>query len=248
MQFSTIPLSITVASAYLADADGIISAHDDIDGHHHPHQHQQHHHHHHRDRHRHLRTGEESNGPGNGNGHNPWAGLDFCATRKPTKEDNNRAAAAMEKWNNRNTNNNRRDLEDLQVFDVPVYVHIINPSENEVMTQSDVQTQIDILDDAFDGFNFNLVDTIETANDSFWNFRPGSRNERSMKGALRRGGADALNIYYTEIRQGLLGWATFPHDYDRYPSDDGVVCLHSSGWGGSSAPYNEGDTLTHEVS
>ena len=97
------------------------------------------------------------------------------------------------------------------------------------------------------GWSFNLVSTTRTNNATWYTAGPNTTAERQMKTALRAGTGDDLNIYSNNPGGGLLGWATFPSDYASNPSNDGVVILFSSVPGGSAAPYNLGDTATHEI-
>jgi hypothetical protein len=91
-----------------------------------------------------------------------------------------------------------------------------------------------------------LEQTTRTTNANWYNGCYGSY-ESDMKNALRQGTADDLNIYSCNPSNGILGYATFPSSYASQPKLDGVVILHSSVPGGNAAPYNLGDTATHEV-
>lgn len=135
---------------------------------------------------------------------------------------------------------------------IPVYFHVIRSGSgisNGDIPDTMIAAQMDVLNAAFasTGWQFNLVATTRTTNATWFAAGPGSSAERQMKTALRQGSADDLNIYSTNPGGGYLGWATFPSSYSKSPSQDGVVLLFSSLPGGTAAPYNLGDTGTHEV-
>ena len=98
------------------------------------------------------------------------------------------------------------------------------------------------------GFQFTLVTETVTENTAWYNSAqddaPGS-DEYAMKAATRVGGKSDMNVW-SKSGAGFLGWATLPSGSsgDVY---DGVVIDAGTVPGGTSAPYNEGDTLTHEV-
>ncbi|MEJ7599044.1 MAG: zinc metalloprotease [Kofleriaceae bacterium] len=139
---------------------------------------------------------------------------------------------------------------------VPVYTHIITDTAGAGdITDAEVEAQLDVLNAAYAGetggdqtpFSFVNAGITRTANAAWYTVDYGTAEEVAMKTALRQGGPDALNMYLANLGGGLLGWATFPQDYTAEPHMDGVIVLTASLPGGSAAPYNEGDTATHEV-
>ena len=138
---------------------------------------------------------------------------------------------------------------------IPVYVHVIHDGVQGNVSDGMINAQLDVLNESFAGqtggvptrFVFVLAGVTRTLNASWFAMSMGSLAEQQAKSALRQGGAGALNIYTANPGGGLLGWSTFPWSYASDPDDDGVVVLYSSLPGGSAAPYDEGDTATHEV-
>lgn len=134
---------------------------------------------------------------------------------------------------------------------INVYFHVIRRGtgvSNGDITTTMINNQMSVLNNAYAswGWSFNLVTVTRTTNSTWFTGCYGS-SESAMKNALRQGTADDLNIYSCSPSGGILGYATFPSSYTSAPKLDGVVLLYSSVPGGTAAPYNLGDTGTHEV-
>ncbi|WP_299442530.1 zinc metalloprotease [uncultured Phycicoccus sp.] len=131
---------------------------------------------------------------------------------------------------------------------IPVHWHVITDGSKGNLTSSELASQLSVLNNAYagTGFSFQTASTDYTNNPSWYNgLTNGSSAERQMKNALHTGGKGDLNMYTADLGGGLLGWATFPKS--QVDPMDGVVMLDESLPGGSAAPYNQGDTGTHEV-
>ncbi len=135
---------------------------------------------------------------------------------------------------------------------IPTVFHVITRTDGTGnISDTQLAQQIDVMNTAFgaagSAFQFAQAGKTVTANNSWYTMGPGSQAESAAKSALRQGGPETLNLYLAGIGGGLLGWATFPENYSGNPSDDGVVILNGSLPGGNSAPFNLGQTATHEV-
>lgn len=140
---------------------------------------------------------------------------------------------------------------------IEVHVHVIarGPTAADgVVPPEQIQNQINVLNAAFapTGFSFVLVSTDTTVNSTWYTAGPGTTAQTQMKHALRRGGAESLNLYISHFdpvgnTNDYYSWATFPSSYSGNPMDDGVVLNNQTLPGAPVGPYNLGDTGTHEV-
>ena len=170
-----------------------------------------------------------------------------CATRQIDDSE----ASAVQKQLDRNSGRGRSSK-------IAVWVHVIRAGPglaNGDIPDSMIREQLKVLDQsysgftggAFTGFTFELAGITRTTNAEWFHMGIDSAAEAAAKSALRRGGADTLNMYTTD-GGGYLGWATFPFWYAGDPSVDGIVVDYRSlPGGGYGSNYSLGDTATHEV-
>jgi hypothetical protein len=142
---------------------------------------------------------------------------------------------------------------------VRTHVHIITREDGTGgVSRAQLDAQMRVVNDGYAGrtaegaaaspFRFRIASVDVTRNDDWYDWSldaDGSDDDADAKRALHRGGWADLNVYIAGLGDGLLGYATFPQDGTL--ELDGLVLLNESLPGGSAAPYNEGDTATHEI-
>jgi hypothetical protein len=176
------------------------------------------------------------------------------------------------RWIARNPSAARAALAGKGVVTIPVAFHVLRKDttvDGGNAPKAWIEAQIDVLNDSFSGatggvdtgFRFELASIDRTTKPSWYKlfyvqggdpryFR-GSHKEIQVKRALHEGGPETLNVYTGALGKFLLGWAWFPSDFvgdgalPRFY--DGVVIDYRTMPGADFGPYDEGDTLTHEV-
>ena len=158
------------------------------------------------------------------------------------------------------------------VVTIPVVVHVIYNNNTENISDAQILSQIQVLNDDFRRLNADADDVWSQAADSEIEFCmaasdpsgnptdgilrvPTSTTAFGTNDAMKSsssGGSDAwpasdyLNMWVCDISGGILGYAQFPGGS---PSTDGVVIDYQyfGTIGTASAPFDAGRTATHEV-
>lgn len=151
----------------------------------------------------------------------------------------------------------------LGIVTIPVYVHVVYSNSNQNISNTQVQSQIDVLNEDFRKANSDLN---LPAGSTFENDATDAEIEFTLAGTFRHSDSRSswgtnnavksayppitpdthLNIWVAEIGGGILGYAQFPGGNS---STDGVVISpqYFGNTGFVSAPFNKGRTATHEV-
>ncbi|KAH6684838.1 extracellular metalloprotease [Plectosphaerella plurivora] len=169
-----------------------------------------------------------------------------CANEAPTMEQMAQAAN-LSRFDGLDGINARSDIP--TPISIPTYVHILASSETVAggwLSDADIKRQMDVLNADFGAHNisFNVLETTRTINNAWTTDADGT----NMRRQLRRGGYDALNLYFMRYVSGYLGYCSLPSERGATNFvGDGCAILAASIPGGSAVPYNEGRTATHEI-
>ena len=163
----------------------------------------------------------------------------------------------------------------LNVITIPVVVHIVYKTSAQNISDNDVYSQIQVLNDDFRKTNSDAssvpsafsglaadceIEFCLAVRDPSGNVTTGitrtstttssfsgytSMKYSSSGGQNAWNTSDYLNIWVCNLASGLLGFATFPGGN---PSTDGIVCDYAYfGDISATSPYDKGRTATHEV-
>lgn len=152
------------------------------------------------------------------------------------------------------------------VVEIPVVFNVLYKTSAENISQAQIQSQIDVLNEDFAATNadYNLTSTynsvkagniavrfvLDAVNRKSTNKKSWTTNDAMKKTA--QGGIDPtspttkLNIWVCNMGGGILGYAQFPGGSS---ATDGVVLDNNATGrtGTAAAPFNKGRTATHEV-
>ncbi|MBA2893135.1 zinc metalloprotease [Nonomuraea soli] len=135
---------------------------------------------------------------------------------------------------------------------VPLWVHVLTDGRRRPPDAA-IKEQVATLNAAYGG-QYGGPDTgvrfelkgIAVKQQADWFVDP-LLHERQMKGELRKGGPETLNLYIAQLSELVLGYSTYPHWYRGAPINDGVVIDWRSLPGGSLRNFDRGYTGVHEI-
>jgi hypothetical protein len=124
-----------------------------------------------------------------------------CVSTEPSSIEVQQSNDIVSRYRRDNSGGSNRHLQSDPAKQIPVYFHIIRPSNlrTGAVSTTQINNQIKVLNDSYEGiFEFTLKETDTTTNNQYYLATFGTNAEREMKADLRKGGTNALNIYTTE--------------------------------------------------
>jgi Pregnancy-associated plasma protein-A len=183
-----------------------------------------------------------------------------CGSSEPSESARVASEELVDAYLKAHRNGTENSTRRLAAITIPIYFHCITareifPSRTVKGTCSPAMLalQLAMLNLAYyPDFSFYIADARSYNRPDYYNCDYGNKDQqRRMKEELHQGGMSALNLYTCNPADGYLGWATLPDGSVGGGSGDvkmdGVIIATGTMPGGNAAPFNLGDTATHEV-
>ena len=179
-----------------------------------------------------------------------------CKTPDPTEAERTASDLVVQKYMQMKAENNGRMLFTGDIT-VKTYFHILDKRITQAMIDGQKATLINSFINTGTNFRFDIeviqYQDSDPSGDNYSQYMTNTgsagytqSNDINLQTAHRRGDKSTLNVFLTELEDGLLGWATLPSSSSG-GNGDGVMNRWSTMDGGPSAPYNRGMTLAHEA-
>ena len=132
---------------------------------------------------------------------------------------------------------------------VPMVFHVVPKGNKWDVSDQQIADSLSVLNGAYaaHGYRFVLQETRRYNDRRFARKCLSNGRERKFKKKNAVDPANTLNIYTCRPAQGVLGYAWLPSDWRENSFMHGVVLHYATVPGGGAVPFDEGDTLVHEV-
>lgn len=151
------------------------------------------------------------------------------------------------------------------IIEIPVVVNVLYRTAAQNISQAQIQSQIDVLNEDFSATNadYNLtstynsvksgdvrvrfvLDQVKRRSTSKSSWTTNDAMKKSAQGIAPTSPSTKLNIWVCNLSGGILGYAQFPGG--NINTDGVVIDDNAMGrTGTAAAPFNKGRTATHEV-
>ena len=134
-----------------------------------------------------------------------------------------------------------------QTYYIPIRWYVINEFKDSIqVSESDLQDQLDVLNQAFDTINIQFFTHSNKwrTNAVWYKALKDSKNYYQMIDSLSKEPTTAINVFVTN-QDSLLGAASFPWDEDRYQTIDDHILLKDTTFKGR---YDNGNLMLGKIS
>ena len=138
----------------------------------------------------------------------------YCATESPEQNKKLEISSLYQQW----ISDGGMNFIESGIIDIPIAFHIIMRDDGYGnVDDGTIYQQLNIINSRLQpyGFRFTFYSIDRTYNTAWFYHMPNSQEEIEMKNALSINPLQILNFYICHLDSGYVGYAHFPHDFNK---------------------------------